>query len=80
MPCQLMVGFIAHAKSFDIQVDKNELEGFSCSSHFHIHSILSHSYHTVSFLLLSSSIILFQLFLVNPLTFRCPVVQQGGCG
>ncbi|URE48726.1 NADH pyrophosphatase zinc ribbon domain [Musa troglodytarum] len=26
MPCQLMVGFFAHAKSFDIHVDKVELE------------------------------------------------------
>ncbi|XP_043725231.1 nudix hydrolase 19, chloroplastic [Telopea speciosissima] len=26
MPCQLMVGFFAYAKSFDIQVDKEELE------------------------------------------------------
>lgn len=27
MPCQLMVGFFAYAKSFEIQVDKAELEG-----------------------------------------------------
>lgn len=27
MPCQLMVGFFAHAKSLDIRVDKEELEG-----------------------------------------------------
>lgn len=27
MPCQLMVGFFAYAKSFDIHVDKVELEG-----------------------------------------------------
>ncbi|CAH9098744.1 unnamed protein product [Cuscuta europaea] len=26
MPCQLMVGFFAYAKSFDIEVDKEELE------------------------------------------------------
>ncbi|KAL1822584.1 hypothetical protein ACET3Z_009362 [Daucus carota] len=26
MPCQLMVGFLAYAKSFEINVDKNELE------------------------------------------------------
>ncbi|CAA6671744.1 unnamed protein product [Spirodela intermedia] len=26
MPCQLMVGFFAHAKTLDIRVDKNELE------------------------------------------------------
>lgn len=27
MPCQLMVGFLAYAKSFEINVDKKELEG-----------------------------------------------------
>lgn len=27
MPCQLMVGFFAYAKSFEIRVDKKELEG-----------------------------------------------------
>jgi hypothetical protein len=27
MSCQLMVGFFAFAKSFDIRVDKKELEG-----------------------------------------------------
>lgn len=27
MPCQLMVGFFAYAKSLDIRVDKAELEG-----------------------------------------------------
>lgn len=27
MPCQLMVGFFAYAKSLDIKVDKGELEG-----------------------------------------------------
>lgn len=27
MPCQLMVGFFAYAKSLDINVDKGELEG-----------------------------------------------------
>lgn len=27
MPCQLMVGFFAYAKSLDINVDKEELEG-----------------------------------------------------
>lgn len=27
MPCQLMVGFFAYAKSLDINVDKAELEG-----------------------------------------------------
>lgn len=27
IPCQLMVGFFAYAKSFDINVDKEELEG-----------------------------------------------------
>lgn len=29
MPCQLMVGFFAYAKSLDINVDKEELEGTS---------------------------------------------------
>lgn len=27
MPCQLMVGFFAYAKSLEINVDKKELEG-----------------------------------------------------
>jgi NAD+ diphosphatase len=27
MPCQLMVGFFAYAKSLEINVDKQELEG-----------------------------------------------------
>ena len=27
MPCQLMVGFFAYAKSLEIHVDKQELEG-----------------------------------------------------
>ncbi|KAL1816033.1 hypothetical protein ACET3Z_018607 [Daucus carota] len=27
MPCQLMVGFFAYAKSLEIYVDKEELEG-----------------------------------------------------
>lgn len=27
MPCQLMVGFFAYAKSREINVDKDELEG-----------------------------------------------------
>lgn len=27
MPCQLMVGFFAYAKSLEINVDKDELEG-----------------------------------------------------
>ena len=27
MPCQLMVGFFAYAKSLEINVDKEELEG-----------------------------------------------------
>lgn len=27
MPCQLMVGFFAYANSFEIRVDKKELEG-----------------------------------------------------
>jgi NADH pyrophosphatase NudC (nudix superfamily) len=27
MPCQLMVGFFAYAKSLEIHVDKKELEG-----------------------------------------------------
>lgn len=27
MPCQLMVGFFAYAKSLEIKVDKEELEG-----------------------------------------------------
>lgn len=27
MPCQLMVGFFAYAKTFEINVDKEELEG-----------------------------------------------------
>lgn len=27
MPCQLMVGFFAYAKSLEINVDKAELEG-----------------------------------------------------
>lgn len=27
MPCQLMVGFLAYAKSREINVDKEELEG-----------------------------------------------------
>lgn len=29
MPCQLMVGFLAYAKSLEINVDKAELEGIS---------------------------------------------------
>lgn len=29
MPCQLMIGFFAYAKSFEINVDKAELEGTS---------------------------------------------------
>lgn len=27
MPCQLMMGFFAYAKTFDIHVDKSELQG-----------------------------------------------------
>jgi NAD+ diphosphatase len=27
MPCQLMMGFFAYAKSLEIKVDKQELEG-----------------------------------------------------
>lgn len=27
MPCQLMVGFYAYAKSLELNVDKEELEG-----------------------------------------------------
>lgn len=27
MPCQLMVGFFAYAKSLEINIDKTELEG-----------------------------------------------------
>lgn len=27
IPCQLMIGFFAYAKSFEIDVDKEELEG-----------------------------------------------------
>lgn len=27
MPCQLMVGFFAYAKSLEVNVDKEELEG-----------------------------------------------------
>ncbi|MCD7470054.1 Nucleoside diphosphate-linked moiety X motif 19, mitochondrial [Datura stramonium] len=40
MPCQLMVGFFAYAKSLDINVDKEELEerGQSLSSDFNVES------------------------------------------
>ena len=33
MPCQLMVGFFAYAKSLDIKVDKAELEGILTNVH-----------------------------------------------
>lgn len=32
MPCQLMVGFFAYAKSLEINVDKEELEGMLATS------------------------------------------------
>lgn len=45
MPCQLMVGFFAFAKTLDINVDKDELEGiltsnsFECQEFVNIHHI-----------------------------------------
>lgn len=36
MPCQLMVGFFAYAKTFEIFVDKVELEGIVGSKSFHL--------------------------------------------
>lgn len=48
MPCQLMVGFFAYAKSLEIHVDKQELEGKALlgtqCQYFALHSVNFFSY------------------------------------